>query len=343
MTSPIVGPYRGGAEEWDRLVTSDPDHTACHLHGWSQVIGQGLGHPSEGLEARTGGTLEGVLPLYHVRSRLFGNYLLSMPFLNYGGPLGTPEARRALVAAAVARARDLGVDLLELRVGEPLGEELLSTSERKVTVLLPLSDDPQGFFEKGLKAKVRSQIRRPMKEGMETRFGPNEMEPFYTVFSRNMRDLGTPVLPRSFFEGIRTHLGGSARFGVVYHENQPVAAGCGFRWKEVFEITWASSLREVNHLSPNMLLYWSFLERMMEEGVRTFDFGRCTPGGGTHRFKLQWGGVDHPLPWAQWAPGEVASTPSPDRPVFQLATAMWRKLPVGVANRLGPLLSRSLP
>lgn len=342
MSAPVVGLYRGEGEEWDRVVRGDSEHTAFHLHGWKKVISTGMGHTFEGLEARHDGALVGILPLYRVRSRIFGDYLLSMPFLNYGGPLGTPSAREALVAGSVDRARAMGVDLLELRVARPL-EGDLAVSERKVTVLLALPEDPKEFWEKGLKAKVRSQIRRPMKEGMETKFGPGELEPFYHVFSQNMRDLGTPVLPRSFFEGAREHLGEAVRFGVVYHQGQPVAAGCGFRWSDTFEITWASSLREFNSLAPNMLLYWSFLEGMMAEGVRTFDFGRCTPGGGTHRFKLQWGGVDHPLPWAQWSPGGVAATPSPDRPVFQLATAVWRKLPLAVANRVGPLLSRSLP
>lgn len=342
MTAPVVDVYRGGREEWDRVVRSDPQHTAFHLHGWKEVIATGMGHTFEGLAARKDGALVGVLPLYRVRSRIFGDYLLSMPFLNYGGPLGTPEARAALVAGAVERAREIGVDLLEIRVAHPL-EGDLAVSQRKVTVLLPLSDDPQHFWEKKLKAKVRSQIRRPMKEGMESRFGPDQLEAFYRVFSQNMRDLGTPVLPRSFFEAVRTHLGEEVRFGVVYHNGDPVAAGCGFRWNDTFEITWASSLREFNSLAPNMLLYWRFLERMMEEGVATFDFGRCTPGGGTHRFKLQWGGEDHPLPWAQWAPGGVSATPSPESPVFQVATAVWRKLPLGVANRVGPLLSRNLP
>jgi len=342
VSFPRVGPFQGTGEEWDRVVREDPEHTAFHLSGWKGVISDGMGHDFEGLEAREDGVLVGILPLYRVRSRIFGDYLLSMPFLNYGGPLGTAAARAALVQGAVERARGAGVDLLELRVAHPL-EGDLAVSQRKVTVLLPLPEDPVHFWEKGIKAKVRSQIRRPMKEGMETRFGPHELEPFYRVFSQNMRDLGTPVLPRSFFQGVRQHLGDAVRFGVVYHQGEPVAAGCGFRWSDTFEITWASSLREFNSLAPNMLLYWRFLEKMIEEGVRTFDFGRCTPGGGTHRFKLQWGGVDHPLPWAQWAPGGVAATPSPDRPIFQLATSVWQKLPLAVANRVGPLLSRSLP
>ncbi|HLQ23813.1 MAG TPA: hypothetical protein VK132_11435, partial [Gemmatimonadales bacterium] len=98
-----------------------------------------------------------------------------------------------------------------------------------------------------------------------------------------------------------------------------------------------------NHLAANMLLYWSFMQRVVAAGGRIFNFGRCTPGGGTHRFKRQWGGVDVPLPWAQWSPNSVRATPSPDRPVFRVASAVWRRLPLGITNALGPALARVLP
>lgn len=284
----------------------------------------------------------GVLPLVHVRSRLFGNYLLSMPFLNYGGPLGDAGAREALAAEAVGIARGAGVDLLELRSRDapPPG---MQVSGRKVTVLLPLPRTADELWSDGFRGKLRSQIRRPQKEGMETRFGADQLPAFYEVFARNMRDLGTPVLPRSFFERIARVLAEQVVFGTVYLGNAPVAAGCGFVYGGEFEMTWASSLREHNRSAPNMLLYWSFMERMIESGVATFNFGRCTPGEGTHRFKLQWGGHDVPLPWAQWSPGGTNATPSPDRPLFQMATAVWQRIPLPVANRVGPLLARQLP
>jgi CelD/BcsL family acetyltransferase involved in cellulose biosynthesis len=178
---------------------------------------------------------------------------------------------------------------------------------------------------------------------MEARFGPDHIEAFYEVFARNMRDLGTPVLPRALFERIAQVFPDIAVFGAVYRGEQPVAAGCGFRWRDEFEMTWASSLREHSRQAPNMLLYWSFLERMIGHGVRVFNFGRCSPGGGTHRFKRQWGGVDTALPWAQWTAGQVETTPSPERPLFRVASAAWGRMPLGLANRIGPLLARKLP
>jgi lipid II:glycine glycyltransferase (peptidoglycan interpeptide bridge formation enzyme) len=196
---------------------------------------------------------------------------------------------------------------------------------------------------KGFSSKLRSQIRRATKAGLEARFGLDQMEPFYSVFSRNMRDLGTPVMPRAWFESIARIFPQIARFGVVYHGSTPVAAGCGFVWRDEFEMTWASSLREFNHLAPNMLLYCSFMEQMIHAGVRRFNFGRCTAGGGTHRFKTQWGGIDEPLPWGQWSPAQIRTTPSPERPAYRMAAAVWRRLPLNLTNRVGPVLARVIP
>jgi hypothetical protein len=179
---------------------------------------------------------------------------------------------------------------------------------------------------------------------MTARHGSDQLDAFYSVFSRNMRDLGTPVLPRAFFARLLTVFGGSVSFTTVYTANGlAAAAACCLTWKDEVEVTWASSLRELNHLSPNMLLYANLMEQAIARGSRTFNFGRSTPGSPTHRFKLQWGGHDRPLAWPSWSPGGVASTPSPDRPAFRVATAVWRRLPMPVANRVGPLLSRHLP
>ena len=200
-----------------------------------------------------------------------------------------------------------------------------------------------GTLWDGFDPKLRSQIRRPQKEGLEARFGLDQLDAFYEVFAINMRALGTPVLPRRFFERIAERFPSLVVFGTVYRAAQPLAAGCGFVWRDEFEITWASSLREYSRLAPNMLLYWSFLEHVIGRGVRVFDFGRCTPGGGTHRFKQQWGAADVPLPWLQWSSRNVAATPSPDRPAFKVASAVWRRLPLAVTNRIGPLLARQIP
>jgi FemAB-related protein (PEP-CTERM system-associated) len=335
--------FEGSAAEWNGLLSGLKGTSFCHLGGWRAVMSDALDHELLYRVARSrGGETLGVLPLVRVRSRLFGDYLVSMPFLSYGGPVGTEEARAALATWAYEEASRLGVDLLELRSRTTVPGPL-RTNHRKLTVILELPADAEVLWKKGLKAKVRSQIRRPMKEGMEARFGTAELDSFYDVFSRTMRELGTPVLPRAFFETVATELASQVVFCTVLHSGRPVAAGCGFHWDGEFEITWAGALRELSRLAPNMLLYWSLIEDAIGRGARAFNFGRCSPDSGTHRFKRQWGGEDHPLPWAQWSPMAVDSTPTPTGKKFELATALWRRIPLPLTNRLGPLISRSLP
>lgn len=339
-----VGPFRGAPAEWDDFAAGRPGFTHFHRYGWREVVGEVFGHECLYLEAREGGVLAGILPLVRVRSRLFGHYLVSMPFLNYGGPLGSGPAVRALAAHAVERARADGVRLLELRSRQALPLDL-PASHRKVTVVLDLLDDGPDALLKAFGSKLRSQVRRPAKEGVEVRFGADQVGPFFEVFRRHMRDLGTPTQPRRLFEAVSRRFPQDGWFGVAWLGGRPIAGGAGFRWGSEFEMTWASALAEHNRIAANMGLYWAFLERAMAEGCRTFNFGRCTPGGGTHRFKRQWGGRDEPLHWYQWAPegaGEAA-TPSPDHGAYAWGPRLWKRLPVGLATALGPRIVRGIP
>jgi FemAB-related protein (PEP-CTERM system-associated) len=276
-----------------------------------------------------------------VRSPIFGHFLVSMPFVNYGGPLGSDAAVRALGAHATERARRDGARLLELRSRIPLPLDL-PVSHRKITVLLDMPDGSEALW-KALPAKVRSQVRRPMKEGVEVRFGPDQVDPFYDVFSRHMRDLGTPAQPKALFQAIAEAFPDDAWFGCAWHEGTPVACGAGFRWHDEFEMTWASALSAWNRIAPNMLLYWAFMEHAAGAGCTVFNFGRCTPGGGTHRFKRQWGARDEQLHWYQSASAGDAATPSPDQGAWAWGPKLWKRLPLPLATALGGRIVRYIP
>jgi len=189
-----VVPFEDG--NWDRFATQAEDSTFCHLAAWRDIMTDVLGaEPLYRVAVDEEGSWRGILPLVRVRSRLFGHYLVSMPFLNYGGPLGTPAAQTALAEHAAHEGRSTGADLVELRARHGV-ECGLSVSDRKITVLLDLPESAETLWRDDFSGKLRSQIRRPQKEGMEARFGTDQWEAFYEVFARHMRDLGTPVLPR---------------------------------------------------------------------------------------------------------------------------------------------------
>jgi len=248
-----VEPYQGAPAEWDAFVRQQPGWTHFHGYRWKPLIERVFGHECLYLAASEAtGSLAGVLPLVRIKSLLFGHYLVSMPFLNYGGPLGSETAVQALTDHATGLARTWKVKLLELRSRVPLPVPL-PASHRKITVVLDLPDDVEHLLKR-LGSKLRSQIKRPQKEGMTVRFGADQVEPFFRVFARNMRDLGTPTQPLRLFRDLADTFGDDVWFGCAYHGEVPVAGGAGFHWNSEFEMTWASSLRSYTRMAPNMLL-----------------------------------------------------------------------------------------
>ena len=332
--------FRGDPQEWDSFVAGDEHATASHLYGWRRVIERVYGHDCPYMVARENGRIAGVLPLVDVRSVAFGRYLVSMPFLNAGGPVGSPAAVEALIPKAVELGLQRKVRLVELRAGRALTTALEDNTD-KVECVLELTGNADRLW-KAFPAKLRSQIRRPQKAGLEFRSGAQEVEPFFGVFARNMRDLGSPTHPVRFFKVLAEELGDHVAFGCAYREGKPVAGGCAIQWRDSVEMTWASALREHSSIAPNMLLYWAFMERAANAGLRRFNFGRCTPHTGSHRFKAQWGTVDTPLHWYRAYVQTGATTPKREGGL-SLATRIWQRIPVPLATMVGGHLRGGIP
>ncbi len=339
----LVERFVGPDSEWDRFVRGQGGWTHFHLAGWRTVVAKVHGHDTPYLAARDEmGSICGVLPLVRVASPMFGRYLVSMPYVNYGGPLGASRAVEALANRAALMARADGNALLELRsrYALPLAME---ASHRKITCVLDLaSPEPDAIF-RTLDANVRRRVRRAEKAGIVTRFGLEQLDAFYAVYSRHMRDLGTPAQPRALFAQIARSFPDDVEFACAYLGDKPIAVIAGLRWGDEFEVTWASALIEYKELAGNMLVYWDLIARMARAGVHRFNFGRCTPGSGTHRFKSQWGALDEPLWWYGGTGASQTSTPSPTDPRFAWGPRLWKKLPERLATTVGPHLVRYIP
>ena len=229
MSSLAITRCHAPGHEWDTFVRAQSNWTAYHLSAWQRVCATVLGHETLYFEARTSesGPIEGVLPLVRVRSGLFGHFLVSMPFVNYGGPLGTDQAIETLVRHVEALTLRESVNLLELRSRTPLPIHL-PVSHRKVSVLLDLPESSDALF-KSFPAKLRSQVRRPQKEGVTVRMGAAVLPDFFRVFSRHMRDLGTPTHGLALFSALEREFGNDAWIAVAYLDGAPVACGMGFR------------------------------------------------------------------------------------------------------------------
>jgi FemAB-related protein (PEP-CTERM system-associated) len=282
-----------------------------------------------------------VLPLVHMRSRLFGRSLISLPFLNYGGVLAMdPAAGRALVDRSRALASERQCSNVELRhFGRQFDE--LPAKQHKVTMWLPIAP---GLWDV-LDRKVRNQIRKAEKSNLTSvRGGVELVDEFYQVFARNMRDLGTPVYGRGFFEDILRTFPERARLTIVRLGARPIAASLTLRTRTTVEVPWASSIREFNPLCPNHLLYWKMIEAAIADGCDRFDFGRSTPLEGTYKFKEQWGAQPVPLHW-EYVLLDRRDLPdqSPKNPKFRLAIGLWQRCPLWLANAVGPRIVRSIP
>ena len=352
--------YDGDAEEWDSFVHRHENSTFFHQMGWKNVVEKTYGHQPFYVVAREnvreaipsiGGQIKGILPLFLMRHVLFGRFLISVPFGDYGGICADDEKiANALLTKAMELARNTRVKFLELRHIENMNNGQLLTKTSRATLILPLEKDPQLLW-KSFKPKVRNQVRKAEKSGIETEIGCEErsnlalVSEFYKVYARNMRDLGTPVHSSSFFKNILTEFPNHANVILVKLENRTIGGAIAIYFKDTMEIPWASSLREFFPLCPNNLLYWAALEYGCLKGYEYFNFGRSAWDSGTFRFKKQWGSEPVQLYYQYYLnkgdemPDYTRSTSSR----FDFAVWFWKRLPVGLTKMLGPKIIAGIP
>ena len=363
-------------ERWDEYVIKSSASNCYHLTGWKNVIEKTFGHKTYYLLATQDSSnstnpinsividsftqssvlspqslvnpsspIVGILPIVQLKSLIFGNFMVSCPYFNYGGICAdNDEIREELLKEAVDITEREGGKHIELRHTDHILNGLPAKTA-KVSMRLELPQKPEELWD-SFSSKLRSQIRRPTKEEMYSRFGrEEELDNFYTIFSINMRDLGTPVYSKAFFKNILGEFPEATWICTAYtKEGIPVASGFLVAFKDRLEIPWASSLKEYNRFGPNMLLYWSVLKFACEKGFRLFDFGRSTPGEGTYKFKEQWGAKPVQLYWHYWLKnGGPLPELNPDNPKYKLAINIWRKLPVGLTILIGPHIVKNLP
>jgi FemAB-related protein (PEP-CTERM system-associated) len=330
--------------EWEPYVLAHPEATVDHSWAWRSIFEEVFGHRTAYLAARRDGAVVGVLPLVLFQSRLFGRAVISLPFLNYGGLLADDEsAAAALSAEATQIGRQFKAAHVELR-HQRAQLAPAPCRQHKLRLTRALAATVDGLWA-DTDRKVRNQVRKAQKENLTAVSGGVELlGEFYDVFARNMRDLGTPVYPRGLFTETLRVFGSAARVHVVRGGGRAMAAAVALTFRDTVLVPWASSLREFRPLCPNMLLYWSMLEEATVNGLRVFDFGRSSPNGGTHQFKLQWGASEAPLYWEYpYLAGGAIPDHGPTNPKFQRAIAVWRHCPLWLTNAVGPHVVRAIP
>ncbi len=326
---------------WDAFVEACPEATFFHRAGWQEVIERAFGHRTRYLYAECGGRITGVLPLGHIRSRLFGNALISSPFGVYGGVATEDEhARQQLESAACELAEELGVDYLELR-NRAARHPDWPTKQLYVTFRKTIDPDPEQNLL-AIPRKQRAMVRKGIKAGLESGFDPT-VERFYRAYSESVRSLGTPVFSRRYFEILREVFREQSSILTVTHRGELVASVLSFYFRDEVLPYYGGGTARARRLKGNDFMYWELMRHSCERGVRVFDYGRSKVGSGSWSFKKNWGFEPSPLHYEYHL---VRATQMPDvspmNPKYRLFINTWKRLPLPVTRLVGPLLARNL-
>ncbi len=331
----------GDEARWDAFVKRCDDGTFFHLSGWKRIIERNLNHPTIYLYCELDGEIAAVLPLAQVKSWLFGNALISLPFLVYGGVVADdPEAEKLLIDAACKHAERLGVDHLELRNKLP-SERGWPTKDKYATFSKQLDPDP----EKNLLAiprKQRAMIRKGIKAELVAE-NDDSVDRLHEALLECKRNLGTPFFGKSFLAAILEEFGDDAEITTITRGGELIASVMSFRFRNEILPYYGGGGEAARAVKGNDFMYWAVMENACKAGVEIFDYGRSMVGTGAYRFKKHWGFEPVPLAYEYYlVNSEEPPNLNPSNPKYRLLIDGWKRLPLAVAGRLGPPLARRL-
>ena len=331
-----------GAASWDEFVMACPQATFFHRAGWQAVLRESFRHDTHYLYTQDGGQVTGVLPLAHVKSRLFGNALTSLPFAVYGGVAARDEASAAVLEAQAQQlAQQLRVDHLELRqlarehAGWPR-QDLYVTFRKAI-----LPEEEANML--AIPRKQRAMVRKGIKNGLVSAIDA-DVSRFFALYADNVHRHGTPALPRRYFEALQREFGSDVEVMTVSGpDGRPLSSVLSFYFRDEVLPYYAGDDEAARDLAANDFKYWELMRRACARGLHTFDYGRSKQGTGSFAFKKNWGFEPTPLRY-EYRLYKRDSVPqnNPANAKYKLMIETWRRLPIGVANWLGPFVVRSL-
>ena len=333
---------------WDHFVFAHPQGTFFHRAAWRRVIARAFGHATHYVLAERDGAVVGVLPLARVRTMLFGDSLISVPFCVNGGPLAADaEAFSALVAHAEAAMRDAGIPVLEVRFLHPPPEGWLdpadwpAKSDLYVVFRKPIAGDDEANL-KAIPRKQRAMVRKGIGLGLTSEI---DLDParLHAIYAESVRNLGTPVFARRYFDILMAEFAEDADIVTIMDGSTPIAAVMNFYFRDEVLPYYGGGIRAARDRYGNDFMYWEVMRRAAARGFRLFDFGRSKAGTGAYSFKKNWGFEPAPLAYRfRLAPGAAIPDINPLNPKYRLFIAAWKRLPIPVANLIGPHIVRGL-
>lgn len=330
------------AASWDRFVQETPEATFFHRAGWKAVLERGFGHTCYFLQAKRAGRVTGVLPLVQVSSRLFGTALISNAHCVYGGPIATdPASLEALDRAAAQLARQLRVGYLEYRLRRPSARGWMRNSALYATFRKPLAVDPAANL-RAVPRKRRAMVRKAQALGLRSEID-RDLDRFYPLYACSVRNLGSPAYPPAYFRALLEVFDSDCEILTVLRRTRPLASVLSFRFRDEVLPYYSGGGALARRLAASDFMYWEVMRRACGSGVRVFDFGRSKVGTGAFAYKRIWGFEPEPLHY-EYLLLRAREMPNlnPLNPKYASLIAVWRRLPLFVANRLGPRISRGL-
>lgn len=326
---------------WDHFVAACPQATFFHRAGWKAVIENALGHRGHYLYAESGGDIVGVLPLVHIHSRLFGKSLVSNAFCVEGGVAAVHDgAREALTARAEALAEALDVDYLECRGTERHHPGWACRDDLYAVFRKPLPADPERALQ-AVPRKQRAVIRQSLRNGLMANLS-DRIDGFFGAYADSVHALGTPVLPRRYFRELASVFGDACEIMEVRHQGAVVSGLITFTFRGRVLPYYGGGITAARDLGAYNFMYWDLMRRACEAGRSEFDFGRSKVGTGAFRYKTFWGFEPTPLAYEYLLRRGSVPDKNPLNPKYQTVIALWKRLPLAVANAIGPVLARNL-
>ena len=342
MNVRLISLNEANTAAWDRFVTAHAGGTFFHLAAWARVIATAFGHPCHYTLAERDGAVVGVLPLAQVRTRLFGNTLISTPFCVYGGPLTVDgEATAALEAHAEMLRGKLNASAVELRDRREGGSDWSVRPDLYVTFRRPIAGDDDANL-KAIPRKQRAMVRKGIQYGLASVCN-QDVSVLHRIYAESVRNLGTPVFSRRYFRILSETFSDCSDIVTVLDDGRPIASVMNFYFREEVLPYYGGGTSQARQRAGNDFMYWEVMRRAAARGYRLFDFGRSKLGTGAFAFKHNWGFEPQSLHYRyRLAPGAEIPDHNPMNPKYRLFIAAWKRLPLPVANLLGPPIVRGL-
>lgn len=333
----------GDAERWDAFVDNHAEATFFHRAGWRDVITESFGHSCPFLIAEDGGKIVGVLPLVEIKSFLFGHALISNGYSVCGGPVAADDAiREALTKEAINLLDQSGADYLEYRCPATEEPDWASKSDLYAGFSWTIEEDEEANL-KQIPRKQRAVLRKALKNDLTVRVDES-IDTLYGLYALSVRNLGTPVFGRKYFENLHRLFGENCRiFSVYAADGTPLSSVMNFYFKDQVLPFYTGANPMARKLGASDIQYWHTMRDAVQRGLKVFDFGRSKVGTGPYNFKKNWGFKPEPLTHQFYLPeGNEMPNVNPTNPKYKLFIEVWKRLPLPVANALGPWIVRGV-